>query len=59
MTASRTAIITGGAAGIGYAIATTFAQQGYKVAIVDREQALVDNASQKLTQDKAHHSTLL
>ena len=51
MTATPTAIITGGAAGIGYAIATAFAQQGYQIAIVDRDPALVDNAAQLLTQD--------
>jgi NAD(P)-dependent dehydrogenase (short-subunit alcohol dehydrogenase family) len=50
MTATPTAIITGGAAGIGYAIAAEFAQKGYQVAIVDRDSALVESAAQRLTQ---------
>jgi len=41
----RTAIITGGAGGIGYAIAQLFAREGAKVIIADLDQTLSENAA--------------
>ena len=40
----RSAIVTGGSKGIGYAVATRFAKSGADVAIVARTQATLDEA---------------
>ncbi len=46
----KTAVITGGASGIGHAIATTLAEAGAFVVIVDIDQAKADNAVAQLQQ---------
>ncbi|HSG89671.1 MAG TPA: SDR family NAD(P)-dependent oxidoreductase [Pseudomonadales bacterium] len=49
----RTAFITGGASGIGFAMAKAFAGAGMKVAIADVEQAALDTAVAKLKEGNA------
>jgi len=44
-------IVTGGAAGIGLAIAHAFARQGHKVAIVDLSQQSANEAARKITDE--------
>ncbi len=43
----RAAVVTGGAGGIGFAIARLFAAEGAKVAVVDLTQAAADEAAHK------------
>ncbi len=47
--ASRTAIITGGASGIGLATARLFAKEGAAVEILDRDQEAMDRAVEEIT----------
>ena len=47
---NKTAIITGGSARIGKAIATRFVQEGCKVAIADINQAAMEELSNALNQ---------
>jgi 2-hydroxycyclohexanecarboxyl-CoA dehydrogenase len=49
VTGSRTAIVTGGASGIGLAIAERLAADGLAVAIFDRDGAAADEAAAKVT----------
>ena len=45
----KTAVITGGAAGIGFAMAESFAAEGMKLVLADVEQGALDRAVQRLT----------
>lgn len=47
----KTAVITGGARGIGYHIALTFAQAGAEVAIADRDEKAAAEAAQTITRE--------
>ncbi|MEI7687622.1 MAG: SDR family NAD(P)-dependent oxidoreductase, partial [Planctomycetota bacterium] len=51
--AHRVAVIVGGARGIGAAIAREFAQEGCKVAVLDRDPAVHDFATELQTASKA------
>lgn len=44
----RTAVITGGAKGIGFAVAQSFIQKGYFVALLDNNPALAEQAASQL-----------
>ena len=46
--AGKVVLITGGATGIGYAIAETFGKHGCKVAIMSRRKKVIMDAVQKL-----------
>ncbi|ECZ8127615.1 D-threitol dehydrogenase [Salmonella enterica] len=48
----KVAIITGGAAGIGYAIASCFISQGGRVVLLDRSESVVDAARQLASNHK-------
>jgi NAD(P)-dependent dehydrogenase (short-subunit alcohol dehydrogenase family) len=48
----RVAVVTGGASGIGQALATRFAQEGMKVVIGDVEQGALDTAVTRLRQQE-------
>ena len=50
----RTAIVTGGAQGIGRAITERFLASGARVAIFDRDAALLEATAQALGRDKVH-----
>ncbi len=45
----KTAVVTGGASGIGYAMAQRFLEEGMRVAIADVEQAALDTAVRELS----------
>ena len=45
----RTAVVTGGASGIGLALARRFAREGMKIAIADVEQHALDEAVDDLS----------
>jgi NAD(P)-dependent dehydrogenase (short-subunit alcohol dehydrogenase family) len=45
----RTAVVTGGASGIGFALAQRFLEEGMGVAIADVEQSALDNAVRELS----------
>jgi NAD(P)-dependent dehydrogenase (short-subunit alcohol dehydrogenase family) len=45
----KTAVVTGGASGIGFALARRFLQEGMRVAIADVEQAALDTAVRELS----------
>jgi NAD(P)-dependent dehydrogenase (short-subunit alcohol dehydrogenase family) len=45
----RTAVVTGGASGIGFAMAQRFLEEGMGVAIADVEQSALDNAVRELS----------
>jgi NAD(P)-dependent dehydrogenase (short-subunit alcohol dehydrogenase family) len=47
--AGRTAVVTGGASGIGFAMAQRFLQEGMRVAIADVEQSALDKATGELS----------
>ena len=47
--AGRTAVITGGASGIGYAAAERFLASGMNVVIADRDQEALDLATSTVT----------
>ncbi|WP_336714471.1 SDR family NAD(P)-dependent oxidoreductase [Arthrobacter sp. USHLN218] len=47
--AGRTAVVTGGASGIGFALAQRFLQEGMRVAIADVEQSALDRATAELS----------
>ena len=49
--ASRVAIITGGASGIGAATASLFAQECAKVALVDKNEVLLNETAQRIRAD--------
>src|SRR4051812_12918407 len=44
----RTAVITGGASGIGRAMADRFAQEGMKIVLADIEQSALDGAVEEM-----------
>ena len=46
--AGRAGIVTGGARGIGYAVAERFLESGAKVALLDRDKAALDEAAAAL-----------
>src|SRR5215210_118064 len=46
--AGRTAVITGGAAGIGLAVAQRLVESGARVALWDRDRAALDEAAEAL-----------
>lgn len=50
---NRVAVITGGASGIGYALAQCFAKEGMRIVLADIEQATLDHAVATLKQDGA------
>jgi len=52
LSSGNTALITGGASGIGLAIAHLCRKKGMKVGIVDRNTALLDRAKKDLAYDK-------
>ncbi|MGF9660477.1 SDR family NAD(P)-dependent oxidoreductase [Arthrobacter crystallopoietes] len=47
--AGRTAVVTGGASGIGFAMAQRFLQEGMRVAVADVEQSALDQATGELS----------
>lgn len=47
---NNVAVITGGASGIGYAVASALAHQGSRIVIADIEQAVLDKACKELHQ---------
>jgi NAD(P)-dependent dehydrogenase (short-subunit alcohol dehydrogenase family) len=47
--AGRVAVVTGGASGIGLAMAERFAAEGMKLAIADIEEPALDTAAEQLT----------
>ena len=51
---SRTAIITGGASGLGFSISERFIQSGAKVCIWDLEQEAIDRAIGNLSYGKVN-----
>ncbi len=52
---NRTAIVTGGAQGFGYAITKSFLDSGAEVIIWDIDQKAVDEALKELSTDKCSH----
>ncbi len=46
----KTALVTGGSKGIGYGVARTLLQNGYRVGITSRSQAAADKAADKLSE---------
>ena len=44
MSNERVAVVTGGASGIGFEISSEFLRQGYRVAIIDRDQEALEKA---------------
>ncbi|WP_341914699.1 SDR family NAD(P)-dependent oxidoreductase [Ferrovibrio terrae] len=46
----QVAVITGGASGIGYALAATLGRRGLRIALLDVEQAALDTAADQLRQ---------
>lgn len=46
----KTALVTGGSKGIGYGVAKTLLQMGYRVAVTSRSQSAADKAAEKLSE---------
>src|SRR5512133_2752451 len=51
--AGKVAVITGGASGIGFGMATRFAQAGMRVVLADIEEPVLEQAVARLQQDGA------
>ena len=47
---NNTVVITGGAQGLGFAMAQKFALMGANIALIDMAQDLLNNACEQLTQ---------
>ncbi|MBQ8567618.1 MAG: SDR family oxidoreductase [Oscillospiraceae bacterium] len=58
MLKEKTAIITGGTRGIGYAIAQLFLKNGAKVAVFGSRQETVDNALAKLNEENSAYEVM-
>src|SRR3546814_386666 len=48
---NRTAVVTGGASGIGFEIAAQFSKEGYRVALLDHDVSAPENALKQLNAD--------
>ncbi|MEQ9124601.1 MAG: SDR family NAD(P)-dependent oxidoreductase, partial [Alphaproteobacteria bacterium] len=46
--AGKTAVVTGGASGVGYGLATAFGERGARVALLDIEPAALEAAAKRL-----------
>ncbi|MEC8502798.1 MAG: SDR family NAD(P)-dependent oxidoreductase, partial [Actinomycetota bacterium] len=45
----RTVVVTGGGGGIGTAVCTSFAEEGAKVAVLDRDESAAASTAQAIT----------
>ena len=56
---AKVALVTGSAAGIGYAIATRLARAGYEIAVADVDETGAERAARALQQDGRRSAALL